>query len=71
MRANTVVLSRIETDTMDPIDEERLQRELGTIALRRLGTMQEVADLCAYLASPAAGYVTGQTIQCNGGQYMT
>ena len=71
VRANTVVLSRIETDTMDPIDEERLQRELGTIALRRLGTTQEVADLCAYLASPAAGYVTGQTIQCSGGQYMT
>jgi 3-oxoacyl-[acyl-carrier protein] reductase len=71
IRANTIVPSRIETETPDSVDPERLQRELNAITLRRLGTMQEVADLCAYLVSPAASYVTGQTIHLNGGLYMT
>ena len=70
VRANSVVLSRIE-NAVDEIDDERLQQELSTIPLRRIGTMQEVADLCAYLASPSASYLTGQTIHLNGGKYMT
>ena len=70
VRANSVVLTRME-NAADEIDDERLQQELGTIPLRRIGTMQEVADLCAYLASSSASYLTGQSIHLNGGKYMT
>ena len=43
---------------------------VNSIPLRRMGTCDDVADACCYLASDAAGYVTGQTIHMNGGQYM-
>ena len=36
----------------------------------RLGTGEDIAAACAYLASPDAGYITGQTISVNGGRYM-
>ncbi len=37
----------------------------------RLGESQEIADLCAFLASPDAAFITGQTIHINGGEYLT
>ncbi len=41
-----------------------------TIPVGRLGTGEDMAAACAYLASPDAGYITGQTISVNGGRYM-
>lgn len=41
-----------------------------TIIVGRLGTGEDIAAACAYLASPDAGYITGQTISVNGGRYM-
>jgi 2-hydroxycyclohexanecarboxyl-CoA dehydrogenase len=41
-----------------------------TIPVGRLGTGEDIAAACAYLASPDAGYITGQTISVNGGRYM-
>ncbi|MGD9960805.1 SDR family NAD(P)-dependent oxidoreductase [Nocardioides sp.] len=69
VRANSVILSRIE-NAADEVSPERLQLELSGIPLRRIGTMHEVADLCAYLASPSSSYLTGQSIHLNGGKYM-
>jgi len=43
----------------------------GTIPLGRLGAPEDVAAAVAWLASPAAAYVTGQTLHVNGGMYMT
>jgi 3-oxoacyl-[acyl-carrier protein] reductase len=47
--------------------DELLQRFAATIPLRRLGRPEEIGDLCAYLCSPQAGYLTGQTIVVDGG----
>jgi 3-oxoacyl-[acyl-carrier protein] reductase len=43
---------------------------MAQIPAGRLGQAQEVAQLVAYLASPQAGYVSGQEIHINGGMHM-
>ncbi len=47
--------------------DELLSRFAQTIPVRRLGRPEEIGDLCAYLCSPQAGYLTGQTIVVDGG----
>ena len=68
--ANVVAPGFIETDMTKGLPEEARQQMLGDIALGRLGTPQDVASAVLFLASPAAGYVTGETIHVNGGMYM-
>lgn len=50
--------------------EGRLQAALDTISLGRLGTPQDVANVALFLASPLAGYITGQTIVVDGGRSL-
>ena len=47
--------------------EEQFKRLAATIPVRRLGQPNEIGDLCAYLCSAQAGYLTGQTIVVDGG----
>jgi 3-oxoacyl-[acyl-carrier protein] reductase len=47
--------------------EEQFKRLSETIPVRRMGQPDEIGDLCAYLCSPQAGYITGQTIVVDGG----
>jgi gluconate 5-dehydrogenase len=48
-------------------DPERLRKILGRIQMQRVGTPEEVGWACVFLASPAASYVTGQTLVVDGG----
>ncbi len=48
-------------------DAKQWEAVLARIPLGRLGTPEDVADAVAWLASPAAGYVTGQVVHVNGG----
>ena len=52
-------------------DPALYQRILGSIPFGRLGEPEEVADVALFLASPAARWVTGQTIVVDGGQMLT
>jgi 3-oxoacyl-[acyl-carrier protein] reductase len=47
--------------------DEQFKRFSETIPVRRMGRPNEIGDLCAYLCSPQAGYITGQTIVVDGG----
>ncbi len=52
------------------LPEDQKETLLARIPARRLGEAGEVASLVAFLASDAAGYITGETIHINGGMYM-
>lgn len=47
--------------------DEQFKRFAETIPVRRMGEPKEIGDLCAYLCSPQAGYLTGQSIVVDGG----
>lgn len=67
---NTVSPGFIDTDMTRSLPEEQKQALLAQIASERFGQPEEVAHACAFLASPQAAYITGQTLHVNGGMYM-
>ena len=69
--ANTVSPGALDT-TRDwsQYPENWLETRLAQIPVHRLGTADEIAAACAYLAGESAGFVTGQVIHVNGGQIM-
>ncbi|HSH90036.1 MAG TPA: 3-oxoacyl-ACP reductase FabG [Ramlibacter sp.] len=68
---NCVAPGFIETDMTSGLPEEQQKALLGQIPLGHLGKPADIAHAVAFLASPLAGYVTGQEIHVNGGMYMT
>lgn len=68
---NVVAPGFIDTDMTRSLDDAQRERLAATIPLGRLGQPADVAAAVAWLASPAAAYVTGQTVHVNGGMYMT
>ncbi|WP_374763991.1 3-oxoacyl-[acyl-carrier-protein] reductase [Yunchengibacter salinarum] len=67
---NCVAPGFIETAMTDALDDEQKARITGNIPAGTLGTGDDIAAAVLYLASPAAGYVTGQTLHVNGGLAM-
>lgn len=67
---NAVAPGFIDTDMTKSLPDEAKTGYLSLIPVGRLGTVDEVADVVAFLASPRAGYITGQVIHVNGGLYM-
>jgi 3-oxoacyl-[acyl-carrier protein] reductase len=67
---NVVAPGFIDTDMTRGLSEEQRAALGAQIPLARLGTPEDVAAAVLYLASPAASYVTGETLHVNGGMYM-
>lgn len=67
---NCVAPGFVETDMTAGLPEEQQKALLGQIPLGHLGKPADIAHAVAWLASPRAGYVTGQEIHVNGGMYM-
>jgi 3-oxoacyl-[acyl-carrier protein] reductase len=67
---NAVAPGLIETDITTNMPEKARDALIGQIPLGRMGTVDEVAALVAFLASPSAAYLTGQAIVLDGGLAM-
>ena len=64
-RLTEILSARAKSLGLTP--DEQFKRFSGTIPVRRMGQPHEIGDLCAYLCSSQAGYLTGQTIVVDGG----
>jgi len=67
---NAVAPGFIETDMTDALEDEQRDSLLNQIPLNRLGKVNEIAEVVSFLASNDAAYITGETINVNGGMYM-
>jgi len=69
IRSNLVVPGRMETVRQNPASPGHVEDEIARTPMRRIGQVDDVASVCAFLASAASAYVTGQTLHVNGGLY--
>ena len=67
---NCVAPGFIQTDMTDVLTEEQKSTMLDQIPLARLGQPEEIAKAVTFLSSEAGAYITGETINVNGGMYM-
>lgn len=67
---NVVAPGFITTDMTASLPAEQQQQLSAQVALGRLGSPEDIAHAVAFLASPQAGYITGETLHVNGGMYM-
>ncbi len=67
---NCVAPGFIDTDMTRALPDAQRQALLAHIPLGRLGSAEDIAAAVTFLASPAAGYVSGTTLHVNGGMYM-
>ncbi|PKM45320.1 MAG: 3-oxoacyl-ACP reductase [Gammaproteobacteria bacterium HGW-Gammaproteobacteria-1] len=67
---NAVAPGFIDTDMTRALADEHKDMLLKQIPLNRLGQPEEIAAAVAFLASPEAAYITGETLHVNGGMYM-
>ncbi|MDN3682316.1 3-oxoacyl-ACP reductase FabG [Vibrio tapetis subsp. quintayensis] len=67
---NTVAPGFIETDMTKALNDDQRTATLSQVPAGRLGDPREIAAAVAFLASPEAAYITGETLHVNGGMYM-
>jgi len=70
IRANVICPAMIETPMLDGLTDEQLDNVVAGIPLRRVGKTSELAGACLFLASDLSGFVTGATIDVNGGIHI-
>ena len=67
---NTVAPGFIDTDMTRALSEDQRAQLVREIPLGRMGEAEDIAATVVFLASSAAGYISGQTLHVNGGMYM-
>ena len=71
VRANAVAPGLTATDMVETIPDDVIARMISSIPLGRMGTPAEIAEVVAWLSSPASSYVTGQVVVVGGGRSLT
>ncbi|MDH7507160.1 MAG: SDR family oxidoreductase, partial [Candidatus Thermoplasmatota archaeon] len=70
INVNAVAPGTIDTNIIAGYTQDERQRRINEIPLKRLGTPEDVANTCLFLASDLSNYITGETINVNGGLYI-
>ncbi|MBT3169053.1 MAG: 3-oxoacyl-[acyl-carrier-protein] reductase [Candidatus Cloacimonetes bacterium] len=70
VRVNSIAPGFIQTEMTEKLPKEVVDNYAKAIPLSRMGVAEDVADLCMFLASQKANYITGQTINVDGGLIM-
>jgi len=68
--ANVIAPGFVATDMTAELGDDRTAEILGSVPLGRLAAAEEIADVVTFLASDAAGYITGAVIPVDGGLGM-
>jgi len=66
IRVNAVAPGLIETDLIKSVGPDQLKHTLDNIGMKRIGTVEDVAKACIFLASDLSEYITGQVIGVDG-----
>lgn len=69
-RVNAISPGLIDTRMMGSLDAAKRQAMIGTTPLQRLGRPDEIASVVGFLCSDAASFMTGESLQVNGGLYV-
>ena len=67
IRSNVIAPGFIETEMTEKLDEETVKSWRAAIPLKRGGTPSDIANVCVFLASDMSSYITGQTLNVDGG----
>lgn len=67
IRSNVIAPGFIETEMTSKLDEEKVAEWRSAIPLKRGGTPEDIANACVFLASDLSAYITGQTLNVDGG----
>lgn len=59
----------IKSEMTDKLDEKQKEAMLSKVPMKRMGTLEDVANGALFLVSPMADYITGTTLHINGGMY--
>ena len=70
INVNAVAPGTIDTSLLASYTKEMRKQRAEEIPLKRLGTSQDVANACLFLASDLSDYITGETLNVNGGLYI-
>ena len=69
IRCNAIAPGFIETEMTAKLDDKVVEGWRNEIPLKRGGTPEDIANACVYLASDLSAYVTGQTLNVDGGLF--
>jgi 7-alpha-hydroxysteroid dehydrogenase len=72
VRVNAIAVGAVETSALAPFLDDELRGKMEALTpMRRIGTVEDIAIAALYLASPAAGWVTGKVFEVDGGTEAT